>query len=59
MGVRGSTDDEEVSPVHEIGAGVTNGNDSHLILRAEAGGDSVGDEMRVAIHGFVHDECSH
>ena len=55
----GTADDEQVRPRNQVGRGVANGDHSNLILSLKPRTDPVGDDVRIAVHRFVDDECSH
>ena len=42
-----------------LGGRVLDGHDFDLVMRSQAIPDVVRDHVRVAVHRFVHDECSH
>ena len=54
-----AADHEELDIFHALGSGLVDRHDFGLEVRPEAVGDVVGHDVRVAVHRFVDDECSH
>jgi hypothetical protein len=57
--VRRAADHEELDVSHPLGGGLLDRDDFGFEVRLQAVGDVVGHDVRVAVHRFIDDECSH
>ncbi len=59
--MRRSADDDQVGAGEHVGVGLIDRYDDDIGagVGSQAGRDGVGDEMGIAVHRFVDDDCLH